>query len=138
MKGTWQTTDGGGGGLAAAVVIGAAVLAVAIAGPVAAAVAAVAEALVITIAVLGALVLLGGAVFAAYRVRRGPERARGWQANHIRVSHLPPAPRPPESLPGPRPRAIGAPRHELHLHFHGVTAEDVAAIIARQDGGGHR
>jgi hypothetical protein len=29
----------------------------------------------------------------------------------------------------PEPRALPA-RPELHLHFHGVTAEDVAAILA--------
>jgi len=27
-----------------------------------------------------------------------------------------------------------APKQELHLHFHGVTADEVAAIIARQNG----
>jgi hypothetical protein len=30
----------------------------------------------------------------------------------------------------PEPRALPA-RQEVHLHFHGVTAEDVAEILAR-------
>jgi len=48
-----------------------------IAGPGAGAAAAVAEALVITIAVLGALVLLGGTAFVAYRLRHGT--GKRWQ-----------------------------------------------------------
>jgi hypothetical protein len=40
----------------------------------------------------------------------------------------------PPPLPAPQRPAIEAPR-ELHLHFHGVTAEDVAAIIAMQRAG---
>jgi hypothetical protein len=126
MRGTWQTTDSGGG---AAFVIGAAVLAALIAAPVTAAVAAVAEALVITIAVLGAVVLTAGAGFVAYRLRHPPVPPPGWPPNHTRVSTLPPAARPAQSLPGPRAPAIGAPKQELHLHFHGVDAEDVAAIL---------
>ena len=38
----------------------------------------------------------------------------------------------------PRP-AIGAPKQEVHLHFHGVTAEEIADILAernRPDGPG--
>ena len=34
----------------------------------------------------------------------------------------------------PEPRALPA-RQEVHLHFHGVTAEDVAEILAQH--GGH-
>jgi hypothetical protein len=34
-----------------------------------------------------------------------------------------------QAVPEPRRAAIEAPR-EVHLHFHGVTAEDVAAIVA--------
>jgi hypothetical protein len=125
VKGTWQTTDGGGSGLAVPLAVGAAVLAVAIAGPAAAAVAAVAEALVITIAVLGALVLLAGAAFVTYRLRHGqpralPPRVYGSTSIHAMQGRA-------------EPRALPA-RQELHLHFHGVTAEDVAAIIARQNG----
>jgi len=37
--------------------------------------------------------------------------------------------RPAEPLPAPRCPVIEPPR-EVHLHFHGVTAEDAAAIVA--------
>jgi len=40
---------------------------------------------------------------------------------------------PARALPAPQRPAIEAPRPEVHLHFHGVTAEDVSAILARQD-----
>ena len=43
---------------------------------------------------------------------------------------------PPNLSPvyGPPPRpAIEHPR-EVHLHLHGVSAEDIAAILARRDG----
>jgi hypothetical protein len=127
MKGTWQTTDGGGG-LTVPLAVGAAALAVLAAAPVAAALAAVAEALVITIAVLGALVLLGGAAFVTYRLRHSAPQ------NAARVTALPRGvTRAARPLPGPRPRVLEAPRPELHLHFHGVTAEDVAEIIDGQD-----
>jgi hypothetical protein len=36
----------------------------------------------------------------------------------------------------PEPRALPA-RPEVHLHFHGVTAEDVAAIVAGVNHDGH-
>lgn len=42
---------------------------------------------------------------------------------------LHPAPAPP--LPEPRP-AIERPP-EVHLHLHGVSAEDIAAILRRQE-----
>jgi hypothetical protein len=38
-------------------------------------------------------------------------------------------PAPP--LPAAQRRAIEGPR-EVHLHFHGITAEDVAAVIKRE------
>jgi hypothetical protein len=121
MRGTWQTTDSG---LAVPLAIGAAVLAVLIAGPVAAAVTAVAQALITIIAVLAGLGAVGGTAYAVYRVR------------HPRPVQGPPAPRAgqvpwrrAEPLPAPRRPAVEPPR-EVHLHFHGVTAEDVAAILA--------
>ena len=36
-----------------------------------------------------------------------------------------------EPIPAPQRPAI-RPAREVHLHFHGVTAEDIAAIVARQ------
>src|SRR5262249_60438813 len=68
---------------------------------------------------------VGGAALAAVRLRQ--RRANGTTT----VSFPRPVPRRPvQAVPEPRPPAIEAPRPELHLHFHGVTAEDVAAILA--------
>ena len=154
MKGTWQTTDGGGDGLAVALVIGAAVLAAAIAGPVAAAVGELLRAVVIILGVVAVLALAAGAAVMAHRLRPGrPVRSSSQNLIKERAGQRVIAPREHEvRLPrsgtmralGPSPgRGTGADRSqgrshnfdhgELHLHFHGVTAEDVAAIIAEQD-----
>jgi len=37
-----------------------------------------------------------------------------------------------QAIPAPQPRAIGPAQH-LHLHFHGMSTEDAAAIMRRQD-----
>ena len=135
MRGTWQTTDGGGGGagLAVLALIAAAVLAV----PVLTALARVLEVLAVVLGAVAVLAVLAGAGAVVYRLRRGPAPAPRGRPGHIRVTHLPPAAGPAEPLPAPRREAIGAPRPEVHVHFHGVTAEEVAAIIARQNGGDH-
>jgi hypothetical protein len=124
MRGTWQTTDSGGSGLGQAVVIvGAAALIASVAGPVAAAVAGVIEAVLVVLAVIVGLAVAGGLALVAYRVR-------GRRANTVPpgIIHAPPPARPVQARTVPR--AIE--RREVHLHFHGVTAEDVAAIIERQ------
>jgi len=128
MKGTWQTTGSGSGAATAALVIGAAVLAASIAGPVVAAVAELARLVVIAVAVLGGLALLGGAVSVAYRLRQR-------RATPARVVSVVPSTvvRPSRALPAPRPELERHP--EVHLHLHGMTAEDVAAIL-RQHGTG--
>jgi hypothetical protein len=65
------------------------------------------------------------AALVAVRVRRGlQERPR-------RCTHITPAPPKPSPLPSEPPPAIEAPRQH-HVHFHGVDAADVAAIIRRQ------
>ena len=60
----------------------------------------------------------------AYRLRHGPPRA------------LPPRVYGNTSVHAvqdrPEPRALPA-RADVHLHFHGVSAEDIAAILARRD-----
>jgi hypothetical protein len=125
MKGTWQTTDSGGSGLMVPLAVGAAVLAVLIAGPVAAAVGAVAEALVITIAVLGGLAVLGGAAFVVYRLRHGQPRTLPPGVIHAR-------PVPPAVQGRSEPRALPArPEIHVHHHWHGVSAEGLSAILAR-------
>jgi hypothetical protein len=127
MKGTWQTTDGGGG-LAGPLAIGAAVLAAAVAGPVVAAAAELLRAVVIIVAVAVALAVLAAAGFVAYRLRQG----RASRTTRVSFPRAVPLARA-KSLSAPRPPAVEGPR-QVHLHFHGVSAEDVAAIIARQNG----
>jgi hypothetical protein len=58
---------------------------------------------------------------------RPKARASGTSGTHLPAR---PAADPAEPLPAPQRPAIGAPKQELHLHFHGVTAEEVAAILA--------
>jgi uncharacterized membrane protein YraQ (UPF0718 family) len=121
--------DGGGSGLGELVVI---LLAVALLGPAVAA--AVAELLHLLVIVLAAVAVLGAAGLAgllAFRVRRKLEdAARAGPPNLGAVSPLHRTARAARPLPGPRP-AIEAPR-QVHLHFHGVTAEDVAELIRLQ------
>ena len=40
---------------------------------------------------------------------------------------------PARPLPAPQRPAIGVPR-ELHLHLHGVSAAEIAAVLARRRG----
>jgi predicted PurR-regulated permease PerM len=104
--------SGGGGWL---VILGAIVLA-AIARPAAHAVSDLIRVLAITVAVL--LAVAGLAAVLTYRVRHRDTRALTQPG--IRA------------LPAPGQRALGQ-AQEVHLHFHGVSVVDVAAIIARQD-----
>jgi hypothetical protein len=117
MRGTWQTTSGGAGALLGA----AAVLAVG------AGAAMLAEAVAALTWVIAAVMFLAGAaiIYAAVRLnRRGPAPPPVMRAECIH-----PAPARPFSAP---PRVATLPpaeRHE-HLHFHGVNAAEVAAILA--------
>jgi hypothetical protein len=99
-------------------ILGAITLA-AIAGPVAHAIRDLIMMLAITVAVL--LAAAGTAAALTHRMRR-----RGTRAFTRRGT---------PSLPAPEHRALGR-AQEVHLHFHGVSAEDLAAIIARQDEAG--
>ena len=96
---------------------------VAIARPVAAAVAELVHILLIIAAVLLGLAFVALVGFVAYRLRHRrnlPGAARA----------IPPA-RAAQPLPMPRP-AIGHAREvHVHHHWHGVSAEDVAAILDR-------
>ena len=123
MKGTWKTDSGGSGAGEAALLIGVIVLAAAVAGPVLAAVGELLRALVIIAMVVVVLAVAATGAAVALRLR-----------------HRPPPPLPPRvygstSVHGrPEPQALPA-RPEVHLHFHGVGAEDVAEILRRaQDG----
>jgi hypothetical protein len=115
---THPEISGGGSGNGWLVILGAIALA-AIADPVAHALRDLIMVAAVTVAVV--LAAAGAAAVLTCRVRRSDARAltqRGIRA-----------------LPAPEPRALGR-THDVHLHFHGVSAEDVAAIIAGQDKAG--
>jgi hypothetical protein len=82
-------------------------------------------AVIITAAVILGLALAATAAVVALRLRH--RRALG----AARVAPSRPVPwQRAEPLSAPKRPAIEAPRQDLHLQFHGVTAEDVAAILA--------
>jgi hypothetical protein len=107
---------GSGGGNGWLVVLGAVVVA-AIAGPVAHAIGDLIEALAIIVAVI--LAIAGLAAVLTCWIRHRYTRPQTQRA--VRT------------LQAPEPPALGG-AQEVHLHFHAVTAEDIAAIIARQAG----
>jgi hypothetical protein len=110
---------GGGGSRSGWLVILGAIALAAIAGPVAHVIRDLIMVLGITVAVV--LAAASTAAVLISRVRRRDARAltrRGTRA-----------------LPTPERLALGR-SQEVHLHFYGVSAEDVAAIIARQDKAG--
>jgi uncharacterized membrane protein YraQ (UPF0718 family) len=123
-------THGGGGGSGLGVVV-LVIVAAALLGPaVAAAVAELLHLLVIVLAAVAALGVAGLAGLLAFRVRRRLEdAARAGPPNLGAVSPLHRTARAAHPLPEPRP-AIERPI-EQHVHFHGLSAEDVAALLAR-------
>ncbi len=115
---THPQMDGSSGGNGWLVILSAIVLA-AIADPAAHAISDLIKVLAITAAVVLAAVGLAAAL--AYRMRHRDTRTlpqRGMRA-----------------LSAPEQRVLGR-AQEVHLHFHGVSTEDVAAIIAQQDEAG--
>ena len=117
MQGTWKTTSGSGTGAGgAALAIGAAVAVVALAPVIVAAVVAIVKALVI-----GAVALAVAGV-AVWRMR-----------SHRPLRQLPVRHTLPQVqarvLPAQQPDRPAVENH--HYHFHGVSADDVAAAIAR-------
>jgi undecaprenyl pyrophosphate phosphatase UppP len=103
-----------GGGNGWLILVGAIVLAV-VAGPVAHAISDLIEALAIIVAVI--LAIAGLAIVLTCWVRH--RHTRPLTQRRVRA------------LQAPAPPALGG-TQEVHLHFHAVNAEDVAAIIARQ------
>jgi hypothetical protein len=117
----------GGVGTAVLVVLGAA-LAVNPAGPILAAVAELVYVLLIVVAAIAsgaAVTLIGIAAWRGRRRRLDATRAEvpATLLPQRAAQPLPPPPRPAIERPG-----------ELHLHLHGVTAEDVATILRHQEG----
>jgi hypothetical protein len=125
-------THGGGGFDPMPILI--VIAAVAVMGPVMAAVAAIVHVLLIVLAVLAGIAATGVVALAAFHVHR-------WRAGCTVQRSLPAPPRQQAVQAAPVPRPVQAPRQQrpaierggqLHLHFHGVDAEDVAAIIEWQ------
>ncbi len=118
----------GGSGLGMAVlVLFAAAVAVKLAGPV---VAALGELLRVALVVAGVLLGLAGAglvALVAFRVRRA--RQKPPRVVH-RITLAPP--RASHALPESQRPAIEQ-SAGLHLHLHGVTAKDIAALLARRN-----
>ena len=127
-------THGSGGGLGTAVlvVVGAA-LAVKLAGPVLAAVAELARVILIVAGVILGVGAAGLVGLLAFRMRhRLAGAARVMPPNPGAVSPLHGVARAARPLPQPRPAIERAP--EVHLHLHGVTPEEVAEVMRRQQG----
>jgi hypothetical protein len=113
-------THGGGGLDPTPILI---VLAVALAaGPVMAAVGAIVHVFIVAAAVVLGVSAVGLIGLLIWRRQRRPEVARVIQSSVQARAARP--------LPESRPAL--EPRRELHLHFHGVDAADVAAIIRAQ------
>jgi hypothetical protein len=126
FQGTGQTTGGGGGGgLAVAVVLVLLLLGSGAAARAGHALMSAVVAALIALAVVLALAIVGGVALLVYRTRQ--ERP-GAPFSARLVSRVPPEPLP--RLEEPYKPAVEPPR-ELHLHFHGASPQDVAAIMRR-------
>jgi hypothetical protein len=121
-------THGSGGGLGTAllVLVGAA-LAVKLAGPVVAAVSQLVYVLIIVVTVAAGAGAAGAVGVLIWRWRHPRPIAP-------RVASPPVQARAAQAFPAPQRRAIEAPGQvHIHHHWHGVTAEEVAAIIRHQE-----
>jgi hypothetical protein len=118
---------GGGAAGAAVLVVLAVIVIAAIAGPVIHAAELIAEVMLIAAASIAGLAVLVGAAFLAGRLHR----------RHARTQHGPIVLRSPQKLSAPdtAPRQLenhASGDRALHIHFHGLSAAEVAAILARQ------
>jgi hypothetical protein len=128
-----HTHGSGGSGLGTAVlvVIGAA-LAVKLAGPV---LDAAAELLRVLLIAAGVIVFVGAASLVgliAWRWRSRKDAARAMPPRTLVARAAQPLPKawPVHALPAESPRELPT---EVHFHLHGVSAEEIAAILRRQD-----
>jgi hypothetical protein len=116
----------------AVLVVLAAVVVVRIAGPV---LDAVAELLRVLLIAAGVIVFVGAASLVgliAWRWRSRKDAARAMPPRTLVARAAPPLPKawPVHALPAEFPRELPA---EAHFHLHGVSAEEIAAILRRQD-----
>jgi hypothetical protein len=125
VRGTWQTTDSGGGMVLAVIVV----LVLLGSGAASAAASAIASLLVTLAIVLGSVIglaVLGGIAWLVYGARQ--DRPGRPIAARV-ISQLPPERLP--QLEGSHKPAIGQAR-EVHIHLHGVTPEQLAAIVTQR------
>lgn len=124
MRGTWKTESSGAGALAVlAVVLIVAIIGAAVARPVIDAVTELVRVLLIAAAVLAGTAVAGGIAYVVWR-RRHPRPIGTRPAPFISAAQL-------RAIQGrSAPRQL--PPAEQHIHFHGVSADDIAAIIASQ------
>jgi hypothetical protein len=139
MRGTWQTTSGGSGGAAAAIVIALVLIG-------SGAVAAVAQALAWIAAVVAVCAVLSVAgALSLMRVHRqqaaevGAELAQRRQARSdpprrpiALQAMVQPPPDRRRQLEGSDKRAL-EPGRQIHLHLHGMSADQIAAVITRSN-----
>ena len=116
-----EHTHGGGGFDPMPILI--VIAAIAVAGPVMAAVAELIHILLIAVAVIAGLAAAGVVALAAFHVHR-------WRAGGTVQRPLPALPRrPPVQAPREPPSAI---EQHVHHHWHDLSAAEVAAIIRAQ------
>jgi hypothetical protein len=125
MQGTWKTDSGGAGDVLLAIVVVAAVLAGVSAA--ARAVAAIPLYVWIAAAAAGAAVIAASAALAVRLWRRETARVPDWTARQVTP------PRRAQPLAARRPAGLPPAQHHEHIHFHGVSADDVAGILAARN-----
>jgi hypothetical protein len=131
MRGTWQTTGSGSGTGSAVLAIAGVAAAAVVLGPALATVgntiADVAEVLMITVAVVAGLAVLATISYVAFRLHR----RRAFPAAPVPVA-APPVVRAVQARS--QPRQVGPARQvHIHHHWHGITPEEVAAVIRRDN-----
>jgi hypothetical protein len=105
-------------------------LAAAVAGPVVAAVGELLRALAIIAVVVVVLAVAATGAVVVVRLRHGQPRALPPRVYGSRSAHVVQDRAEPRALPAPQ-------EVHVHHHWHGVTAEDVAEILARDNRDGH-
>jgi hypothetical protein len=122
VRGTWQTTDSGGGGLVLVVIVAAVLVG-------SGAVSAIVHALVMILIIIGCTIGLAAVAGIAWLVHQARQDRPGRPISAPPMYQVPPDPRP--RLEGSHNRAI-EPAREIHLHLHGLTPDQLAAIVTQR------